>query len=224
MGKIFLFILLTASLLFANNNVTKDQYIFLGNNNLAPIIYLKDSNPDGIFIDLTKAIAKKSDLNINIKLMNWDKAQSQLLDDKADALLQINSIKEREKEYDFSIDIFKSDFCIFRRYDRNDIQDIKSLIDLKVGVENKSYPKLILKKYPKINIKTLKDIKKGFKLIEKGELDAMVLDKWVGEYILATSNVKDIIVLNKPIKSNYSKIAVKKGNKELLKKINQGII
>ena len=222
MIKIFTLIFIIASSLYGKENL-KDKYIFLGNDKMAPIIYLKDSKANGIVVDLTKALVEKSGLNIDIKLMDWDKAQEKVFNQEADALLHININKERAKKYDFSENLFKSDFCIFKRYDRNDIQNIKSLYNLKVGAEIKGFPASILRKYPKIRVQTLSSLKEGLELLQKGEIDAIISNRWGGEYLLATNDLSEITIVDKPIASLYSKIAVKKGNTKLLNKINEGI-
>ena len=222
MKKIIILIFIMTTLISAKES-NKEKYIFLGNDKMAPIIYLKNSIPAGIVVDLTKALAQKNGLNIDIKLMDWDKAQAKVSNEEADALLHINLTKESNKEYDFSENLFKSDYCIYRRYDRNDIQDIKSLFNLKVGAEIKGFPASILKRYPEITVKTLSSLKEGLELVQKGEIDAIISNRWGGEYLLATNDLSEITIVDEPIASLYSKIAVKKGNLELLEKINEGI-
>ena len=222
MIKLIILIFTVITLISAKEK-NKEKYLFLGNDKMAPIIYLKNSVPNGIVVDLTKALAQKNGLNIDIKLMDWDKAQAKVSNEEADALLHINLTKERNEKYDFSENLFKSDFCIFRRYDRNDIQDIKSLFNLKVGAEIKGFPEAILERYPEIRVKTLSSLKEGLELVQKGEIDAIISNRWGGEYLLATNDLSEITIVDEPIASLYSKIAVKKGNLELLEKINKGI-
>ncbi len=47
-------------------------------------------------------------------------------------------------------------------------------------------------------------------MVVSGELDAIVVDRWIGEYELAQSRVKGIQILDEPIETQYSRIAVKK--------------
>ena len=60
-------------------------------------------------------------------------------------------------------------------------------------------------------------------MINSGELDAVIVDRWVGEYVLVINKIKGINVVEEPVESTYSAIAVKKGNGQLLAKINLGL-
>lgn len=204
-------------------NDKKENYLFLGNLNIPPMVYLKDSKPVGVVVDLAHALAARSRINIEIQAMDWTEAQSKVLSGEADALLQINQNKEREELYDFSEKLVKSNFCIFRKNNRIDIQNINSLFGSSVGVEEKGYPKLLLQKYPQIKIIIIDSWKRGFELVNAGEIDAVIVDRWVGEYELIVNHTKGITVIDKPVESNYSAIAVKKGNRQLLAKINEGL-
>jgi len=222
--KLGLFI---ASLIFfplsLSANEKNKNYLFLGNHNIPPMVYLKDSKSVGVVVDLAHALAERSGITIEIQAMDWTEAQSKVLSGEADALLQINRNKEREELYDFSKKLVKSDFCIFRNNKRIDIQNINSLFGSSVGVEENGYPKLLLQKYPQIKIIIIDSWKRGFELINAGEIDALIVDRWVGEYELILNHIKGITVIDKPVESNYSAIAVKKGNRQLLVKINEGL-
>lgn len=204
-------------------NEEKENYLFLGNLNIPPMIFLKDTRPTGVVVDLVNALAERSGINIEIQATDWTEAQSRVLKGEADALLQINRNATREKLYDFSEHFLKTDFSIFRKNSRVDIQSIHSLATLTVGVEKSGYPRLLLKKHPKVKVKIIDSWKAGFELINSGELDAVILDKWVGEYALVINRIEGIGVAAEPIETTYSAIAVKKGNEQLLAKINLGL-
>ena len=172
---------------------------------------------------LLKNSAKKIGYNIEVRVMNWDEAQRMVLLGEADALLQINPNPEQIKKYDFSNELLKSEFSIFIKSGNTSIQNVNDLINKKVGVESGGYPFALLQKNDGINIELIPDWATGFQKIASGEIDAVVVDKWIGEYELARSRVKGIQILDKPIETQYSRIAVKKGNKELLNLINSGL-
>ncbi|MCF7791959.1 MAG: GGDEF domain-containing protein [Victivallales bacterium] len=199
------------------------KLLFLGNENIPPIIYNVNGSAKGVVVDITKAVIKEAKLDAEIKAMNWAEAQALLKKGKADALLQINKNTQREKYLDFSLPLLKSEFCIFKLNSRNDISNLKSLRNKIVGVEKKGYPRQYLKKKPGIKIKIIPDFKTGFRMIKTKEIDAIIVDRWVGEYQLAINNITDISHLEKPIAENYSAIAVLKGNTKLLHSINYGL-
>ena len=210
---------------FVSNNEFKDSdtIIFLGNEGIAPIIYNEKGEAKGGAVDIAKALGKKIGYKIEVRGVNWDDAQNMLLSGKADALIQINPSPEREKIYDFSDDLLESEFSIFIKSGNVSIKSATNLKNKIVGVESGGYPYTLLRNYDGINIKLITDWKKGFQDIASGKLDAIVVDRWIGEYELAQSKVKGIQIIDKPIESQYSRIAVKKGNKDLLSLINTGL-
>jgi len=202
----------------------ENQYLFLGNHNISPMIYMKNGKPAGIVVDLVNSLAEKGGFNIEVQAMDWAKAQELASQGKADALLQINKNPEREKIYDFSKPLLESHFSIFRKNNRLDINNIDSLFNLKVGVERKGYPIALLKKYPQIKVEIIASWKDGFSLLNENKLDAVIVDRWVGEYVLFTNDIKGITVIDKPVEVSFSHIAVKKGDKQLLDKINTALV
>ena len=63
----------------------------------------------------------------------------------------------------------------------------------------------------------------GFEMLKAGELDALLTEKWVGEYLLSENRIRGIKVSPYPIELSTTHIAVKKGDTELLEAINRGI-
>lgn len=200
-----------------------DNYVFLGNHNIPPIIFIQDGKPTGLVVDIAKTLAQKSKLDIEVKAIDWGDAQAMVMEGKADALLQINKNKERETLYDFSEPLLQSSFSIFRKNSRTDLVNIKSLFGHTVGVEADGYPIALMKKYPEIKVLKIPDWKTGFDLVNSGEIEAVVVDRWVGEYVLAANSIQEIKILNEPLETSQSYIAVKKGNRELLDRINDGL-
>jgi ABC-type amino acid transport substrate-binding protein len=121
-------------------NAEKHPALFVGNEFLPPMNYVKDGKPAGIVIDLAEALAKRMHRPLEIRLMNWAQAQQLVLDGRADALLQINPNPERLKVYDFSEPLLTSEFTIFTSVERLGIASMRDLRGLKVGVEKQGLP------------------------------------------------------------------------------------
>jgi len=227
-------ILITAALLvflsivfsYSDNNDlynNSETLLFLGNKNIPPIIYDENGTAKGVVVDIAKALSEKMGTKIEIKAIDWEVAQKKVLAGEANALLQINSNPERELIYDFSDELLKSEFSIFIRSGNTDINTTNDLIGKKVGVEAGGYPFNQLSKYDGINIVIISDWTSAFKMVKSCEIDAIVVDRWIGEYELAQSKVTDIQVIEHPLEISYSRIAVKKGNDRLLNSINDGL-
>jgi len=221
---VLLFMLLPMSA-FAESDDTESTktLVFLGNQNLPPMVYLEDGMPKGIVVDIVHALEKKMGCTIEVKAMNWAEAQEIVKQGGADALIQINITEERKKIYDFSDPLLESKFSIFTHTDTIGILGKEDLHGLKVGVEAKGYPSIVLESDSQIELINTPTILDAFHMLKDGSIDAVVVDEWVGAYILAKNKIDGVVITGEPIATSQSSIAVKRGNSELLTEINKGL-
>lgn len=201
----------------------KRSVLFLANDSLPPLNFLRQGEPTGLVVDLGHALAKRMHRPVEIRLMNWAEAQQLVLSGTADALLQINSSPERIEIYDFSEPLLTSDFSIFTSGERPGIHSFYDLHGLKVGVETRGLPALLLQRDPRIILINIPDFVQGFRMLTAGDLDAVVADRRVGSYVLAENNIRGVRLAEEPISRIDSAIAVKKGNTALLEEINAAL-
>ena len=197
--------------------------LFLGNKNIAPVIYLDGNTPSGVAADIVRALTKHISQPIEIRAMDWLEAQKSVATGEADALIQINQTEERKKTYDFSDPLLESHFSIFTSTSRMGITGITSLRGLRVGVELGGLPQQLLIKDPQIQLVIIPNFLDGFKKLNAGSIDALVVDYRVGSYVIASNNLRNIKIVGEPINSSYSSFAVKKGNTRLLNEINTAL-
>ncbi|MEI8200244.1 MAG: transporter substrate-binding domain-containing protein [Eubacteriales bacterium] len=205
-----------------NSEITK-PLVFLGNQNLPPMVYLENGSPKGIVVDIVHALAEKMGRTIEIKAMNWAEAQKIVEQGGADALIQMNITEERKKIYDFSDPLLDSKFSIFTLTDTTGISGASDLRGLRVGVEAKGYPSVVLQSDSLIELVNTPSILDAFQMLKDGSVDAVIADEWVGEYILAENGIGGVFVTGDPIATLQSSIAVQKGDTELLAAINKGL-
>ncbi len=201
----------------------KRPALFLANESLPPMNFMKHGKPTGIVVDLVEAMAARMHRPVEIQLMNWTKAQQLVLDGRADALLQMDPNPERLKIYDFSNPLLNTEFTIFTSGERLGVASISNLRGLKVGVEEKGLPILLLQGFPQIIVKIIPDFVQGFRMLATGALDAVVADRWVGSYVLAENNIRGVKLIEEPIGRSHSAIAVKKGTPNLLGDIDAAL-
>ncbi len=225
-------LLLTATIIVAasaqsvqilDNSSQETPLLFLGNENIAPVVFLDGTTPKGVDVDIVRAMAPHLSQPVEVRAMNWSEAQSRVAQGDADALIQINPTEERLKIYDFSDPLLESQFSIFTHAQTLGISGIESLRGLKVGVEAKGLPILVLAKEPEVILETIPNFTEGFNRLHDGSLDAVVVDYRVGSYVLAQNKIRDIKVSGEPISSSNSSFAVKKGNTQLLNEINTAL-
>lgn len=199
------------------------KLLFLGNKNIPPVVYLDHDAPSGVAVDIVRALAKHLPQAVEIRAMDWPEAQALVARGEADALIQINDTEERKKIYDFSDALLESQFSIFTSSDRVGISGISSLRGLRVGVEAGGLPRQMLEQNPNIRISLIPNFLEGFKLLNQGTIDALVVDYRVGSYVVAENRLRDIKIAGEPIAFSYSALAVKKGNTKLLDAINNSL-
>ena len=103
------------------------------------------------------------------------------------------------------------------------ISGLSSLRGLRVGVEAGGLPQHLLEKDPQYQLIIIPNFTYGFKQLNEGSVDAVVVDYRVGSYVLAENNIRNIKVTGDPIDSSNSSFAVKKGNTKLLNEINNAL-
>lgn len=214
-------ILLATDGAFAQEEPEGAPLLFLGNKNIAPVVYLENGVPVGVAVDIARAIAKRIPRPVEIRAMDWAEAQAMVAQGKADALIQINQTEARKKIYDFSEPLLESHFSIFTRADMvARMSGLESLRGLRVGVEAGGLPYQQLKDDPGVLLVVIPNFLEGFTQLSSGSLDAVVVDYRVGSFFIATNRIAGIVATGAPISSSYSAFAVKKGNAQLLGEID----
>jgi diguanylate cyclase (GGDEF)-like protein len=203
---------------------SETSLLFLGNNKLAPILYEERGKPKGLVIDIINEVEKRIETPISVQLLDWNEAQNLMYHEKADALLQINPTPEREKIYDFTVELLRSDFSLFTSQGAVDIRNREALAGKRIGVEPGGYPHQLLLQDTTMTLYMISDWESGFSALRSGEIDILIVDRWIGEYELAQSGIKNIVVASYQLDSLTSHIAVHKGNHELLAKLNQALV
>lgn len=219
-------IFLALSITYINSDDDKNSLgtiLFLGNKNIAPIVYEEDGVAQGVAVDIVRALEEKIGYKVEVEALDWVEAQNKVLTGQADALIQINPSPDRQELYDFSDELLESEFSIFTDSGNIYINTVDDLVNRTVGVEKGGYAYHLLLRHDGIKIVEIPSTSDGLHMVESGDLDAIVADRWLGQYELAQSNIGRIRIVDQPIERKYSRIAVKKGNQALLDLINAGL-
>ncbi|NLJ58473.1 MAG: GGDEF domain-containing protein [Tissierellia bacterium] len=190
---------------------------------MAPIVYNDKGTAKGVAVDIAIAIGNKIGYDIKVMAVNWEQAQEMMLNGEADGLLHINPSPERNKRYDYSSPLLKSEFSMFIQCENVTLRTIDDLKNKRVGVEAAGYPISLLQGYETIDFEMIDNWESSFKALSTGDLDAIIVDRWIGEYELAQSRVAGIGIVEKAVETQYSRIAVRIGDAETLSLINSGL-
>lgn len=185
-----------------------------------------DKTIQGFDIDIIKAVAEKAGLKIKIVNTPWEGFFSQLDSGDRDILISAITInEERKKTMDFSEPYFEAVQLIAAPINSK-LTKFEELKNLKIGVQtgttgDEVASRLAGKSNP--NIKRFEGTPLALQELSSGGVDAVIADNGVINNFLA-NNTKTFKIISDTSfsKENYG-IAVKKGNKDLLKKINDAL-
>ena len=193
---------------------------------------------DGFSVDLLEAVANVMNLKIDFKIDQWEIIKNKLIEGKLDVLPLVGRTDERERDFDFTIPYIVMNGNIFIR---NNNDSIKTELDLQgkeiIVMEGDNSHEYALKMNFTDTLILTKTYSDAFKLLNSGKHDAILAQGSVGMKIISDLKLKDIKPLSQidrdslsPSKINLSGFeqkfcfAVKEGDKELLSKLNEGLI
>ncbi|MFA9392936.1 MAG: transporter substrate-binding domain-containing protein [Prolixibacteraceae bacterium] len=222
-GLIFILFLFVA--LFQPYDLFAQKHVVGGDYDYAPFSFIdKTGNPSGLEIEVLDAIAASGDMKLSHHLSRWDSALAYIQSGKTDILVGIIFSEEREKYLDFTIPIHTEYYSIFIRKDLP-FKDLSSLYDYKpavldrdVSIEKYLVPMGLLNDYV-----LAISIPEAFSAIELGLADFVLAPNLLGLYEIEKNNYQNIEIKGPSIIPSIYCMAVKKGDDQLLKILNDGI-
>lgn len=188
----------------------------------------KDGELDGFDMDLMKAIAKDQDLDITFKSFEFDALIPALKAGNADIVAAgMNSNDgERKKQVDFSNTYCNAGLVVLVKKNSKikGVKDFKNNMKVasQTGTSGGEFIEKLHKKGKIAEAVSMKKFDACVLQLINGDVDAVIIDKPVGEAYLSKKPGKTKIV-GKTMNAEAYALAVKKGNKELLEKLNKGL-
>jgi polar amino acid transport system substrate-binding protein len=181
----------------------------------------------GFDIEVVKAVAQKAGIEVKFLNTPWEGIFNSVAQGDRDLLISAITITpERRQTLDFSDPYFDAKQLIAVKNDSN-IAKFTDLAKLKVGVQNGTTGDEIITKLQgknSPNVKRFESTPLALKEMESGGVDAVVADNGVVvHYVANNPDSKFKIISDTSFSSEQYGIAVKKGNTELLEKINTGL-
>ena len=181
----------------------------------------------GFDIDVVKAAAQKAGIEVKFLNTPWEGIFNSVAQGDCDLLVSAITITtERRQTLDFSEPYFDAQQLIAVKKDSM-IANFNDLKKLKVGVQNGTTGDEVITKLQgknSTNIKRFESTPLALKELEGGGVDAVVADNGVVvHYVNNNPDSKFKTISDNSFASEQYGIAVKKGNAELLEKINKGV-
>ncbi len=177
----------------------------------------------GFDIELIKAIGEVEGFDVELKEMGFDGIVASVKTGNIDigaSGLTIN--EERLKEVDFSTPYYQAGLGIVVRANENKIKNVEDLkgktIAVQIGTTGAEFARTI----EGAKVTDFDQVTDALMEVKNGGADALVNDYPVNLYYVNKSK-DDYKMVGGKLESEYYGIAVKKGNTELLEKINNGL-
>lgn len=222
MRKLFkLFIIFGVSFLLFGCNKNDDKLVMVTEAGFAPYEYRDSNGIVGVDVDIAREIAASMGKELEIKDVAFDSLINELNSGKADfAAAGMSISEERKKEVDFSIEYVSSKQVIVVRKDYNKIKSVNDLngktISVQLGSVADSY---VNNNYKNSKIVRQKKFLSAAEDVKAKKADCIVMDELPAKELV--KNNSELTILSIELFTDKYAIAVKKGNTELLNKINE---
>lgn len=208
----------------------KKEVLRVGTEATFPPFETTDENENivGFDIDLIKKIAEYNDWELEIVHMDFHVLTEELATDKIDIVIAAMTIdEERAKKVLFSEPYFDAYQCLVVREDEDrnitvdNIAEQGLIIAVQMGTTGSFEANAIYGSEDHPNIKQLRRANEAFMELKSKRADVVIIDKPVAEnYINHLGGMK---ILGQPFTNEQYGIAVKKGNTQLMDKINSAL-
>lgn len=179
---------------------------------------------DGFDIDIITAIAKEEGAEVDIQNLNFDALLPALQSNTLDiAISDMTISEERAKSVDFSNPYYIAGSGLVVNTDNTNITSFKDLEGKRIGVSIGSTGAEIAGKIPNADVRQFNLIIDAFLELQNRGVDVVINDTSVNEFYVANKGRGIAKVVGEDYDAAPLGIAVKKGNTELLDKINSGL-
>ena len=217
--KIIVFLILCLFLI-TGCNTKKEKLVLATEASFPPFEYYNDNRITGVDIDIAKEIARAMDMEIEIKDVYFDSIINEVKTDKSDiGAAGISYTEERAKEVDFSIDYMESKQIVIVKNDSY-LTDPKMITNERIAVQLGTVADdYVTNNLPNVTIVREKKFLAAIQDLQDNKVDCVVMDE-----VPAKELIKDgMRILDEALVVDHYGMIVRKGNKDLLNKVNEVI-
>ena len=199
---------------------SKQVLVMCTNAEFPPYEYKDNNEFKGIDVEISQLIAKKLNVEVKIEDIAFDSLLPEVNSGKADfAMAGMTVTEDRMENVDFTHTYQTAVQVVVVNADSS-ITDVDGLTGKTVGVQLGTTGDIYCSGSESgLNVERYNKIIDGFQAMKAGKVDACVIDDQVAKNIVSTDPTSYKILETKYAEEEYA-IAVKKGNTELLNKLN----
>lgn len=192
----------------------------------APFDFMdEEAKPQGFDIDVITAIAEAQGLEVEVMNMPFDGLIPALMTSQIDAVIAAMTITpERAEKVDFTQSYYKSGLSVLiMEENKADFPDLESLNGHPLCAQIGTTGAMEAERLSGGNAKAFNTEPEAFMELKAGGCVGVVNDRPVNLYYLATSASEGVIEMSEMISAEDYGIAVRKGNDEMHKLLDEGL-
>ena len=191
----------------------------------APYEYMEGDKVVGIDMDIAQAIDDAMGKKLEIKNMDFDGALLAVQQGKVDMVAAGVSVnEERKKVMDFSTEYVNSTEVVVVNKADSIVASVEDLNDKVIGVQQGNIADFYVSDEENVKAKEIKRYTKFAQAAEdlkNSKIDCIVMDQYPAQELVEANDT--LAILDGTLFEDKYAIAVQKGNKELLDKVNEVI-
>ncbi|KAF0144743.1 MAG: PAS/PAC sensor hybrid histidine kinase [Nitrospirae bacterium] len=183
------------------------------------------NKPIGFAIDVMDEVAQRSGIKVRyVVYPTWAKALEAMEKGEIVLIPNLGIIAERAEQMDFTSSVETYDIVIFVRKTTTDIKDIEDLKGKEVAVVEINKGLFLMQERGGSRLQIYASQDEAFLSLISGKSDALVYPEPPINLLLRKAGLEDRIkIVGKPLLEIKRGIAVRKGNQELLKKLDDEV-
>lgn len=217
--QMFIFTFFISTLSFAEGEVT------CGVADGFPPFQFGDNGPAGMDYEILQIVMSEIGQKMRVQVSKWDDVMGLLRLGKIDCAAGTEVNESRKKLFDFTHTIYSRRIAVFILADNKRLTSIDDLVKQRIAGDRQSFVEQYFEKKKllhKMRVMHTPSKEESMALLHKKEVDAVIAPLEVGLYIAAKMGMK-VKILGNPDPGSPVAIAVKKGDKKLLNKLNRGL-
>ena len=224
MKKMFALALALMMALCTLTALADDVIIVATNPEYPPFEYVEGDATVGYDIDLWDAIAKKIGVEYVIEAMDFDAVISAVATNpNYVGLSGISITEERQLTVNFSTGYINAGLVVVVKADSG-YETAEQLKGKLIGVQLGTTSDFAAEEITGMeNVAQYKTFLNAVMDLQGNKIDAVIIDKPVGQAILASLNDPSLVIVDMGLEADWYGIEVNKQNPELLEKINQAL-
>lgn len=198
----------------------EEKVIKMGTNAaFPPFEFIEGGKFAGIDIELSEAIAKDLGMELKVENMEFGSLIDALSSGKVDFVAAGMSVDpDREKQVDFTINYYNATQAIIVKGDNESIKGDADLEGKKLGVQTGTTGQDVAEAIKDAEVSKYDNGMEAVMDLKNGKIDAVVIDNFPAQKYV--ENNPELKIVEGDFEEEYYAMAVKKGNTELLEKIN----